>query len=180
MYMSARKQKLLISFIAFCPGLFSEIVVDGLLDEEEWSTARVVNNFYEVYPYSLDTGHTDTKIFIKEDEKGMYFGFINTQPKDTIRLNQHQRDQGIRPPVGDQNGVTIDFDNDARTGYRFIVNAGGSINDGVVINENEGNDDWDGDWKQATAVQDDGWTSEILIPWSIAPMKSVSTEEREI
>ena len=114
--MSARKQKLLISFIAFCPGLFSEIVVDGLLDEEEWSTARVVNNFYEVYPYSLDTGHTDTKIFIKEDEKGMYFGFINTQPKDTIRLNQHQRDQGIRPPVGDQNGVTIDFDNDARTG----------------------------------------------------------------
>ncbi|MDG2019591.1 MAG: DUF5916 domain-containing protein [SAR86 cluster bacterium] len=178
--MSARKQRLLLSLIAFCPGLFSEIIVDGLLDEEDWSTARVVNDFYEVYPYSLNTGHTDTKILIKEDEKGMYFGFINTQPKDTIRLNQHQRDQGVRPPVGDQNGVTIDFDNDARTGYRFIVNAGGSINDGVVINENEGNDDWDGDWKQATAVQDDGWTSEILIPWSIAPMKSVSTEEREI
>ena len=35
-------------------------------------------------------------------------------------------------------------------------------------------------WKQATSVQEDGWTSEILIPWSIAPMKSVSTEEREI
>ena len=179
-FISTRRQRLLISLIAFCPGLFSEIVIDGILDEAEWTTAREVNEFYEVYPYSLDTGHKDTRILIKEDEKGMYFGFINNQPKETIRLNQHQRDQGVRPPVGDQNGVTIDFDNDARTGYRFIVNAGGSINDGVVINENEGNDDWDGDWKQATSVQDNGWTSEILIPWSIAPMKSVSTEEREI
>ena len=53
-------------------------------------------------------------------------------------------------------------------------------NKGFKINENEMNDDWDGDWKQATTVQEDGWTSEILIPWSIAPMKSVSTEEREI
>ena len=149
-FMSTRRQRLLISLIAFCPGLFSEIVIDGILDEAEWTTAREVNEFYEVYPYSLDTGHKDTRILIKEDEKGMYFGFINNQPKETIRLNQHQRDQGVRPPVGDQNGVTIDFDNDARTGYRFIVNACGSINDGVVINENEGNDDWDGDWKQAT------------------------------
>jgi hypothetical protein len=178
--MSARKQRLLISLLAFCPVLFSEIVVDGLLDEEEWATAKEVNKFYEVYPYTLETGHNDTKILIREDEKGIYFGFINTQLKETIRLNQHQRDQGLEPPIGDQNGVTIDFDNDARTGYRFIVNAGGSISDGVVVNENEGNDDWDGDWKQATSVQENGWTSEILIPWSIAPMKSVSTEEREI
>ena len=178
--MSARKQRLLISLIAFCPVLFSEIVIDGLINEEEWASAREINEFYEVYPYSLDTGHNDTRILIQEGEKGMYFGFINTQPKNTIRLNQHQRDQGVRPPIGDQNGVTLDFDNDGRTGYRFIVNAGGSIIDGVVVNENEMNDDWDGDWKQATSVQEDGWTSEILIPWSIAPMKSVSTEEREI
>ena len=53
--MLARRQRLLISLVAFCPWLFSEIVVDGLLDEEEWATARVVNQFYEVYPYSLDT-----------------------------------------------------------------------------------------------------------------------------
>ena len=64
--MSLWKQRLFITLIAFCPGLFSEIVVDGLLNEEEWSTARVVSNFYEVYPYSLETGHKDTKIFIKE------------------------------------------------------------------------------------------------------------------
>ena len=116
--MLARKQQLLLLLIALCPGIYSEIIIDGLLDEEEWATARVVNKFYEVYPYSLETGHTDTKILIKEDEKGMYFGFINIQPKDTIRLNQHQRDQGVRPPIGDQNGVTIDFDNDARTGSK--------------------------------------------------------------
>ena len=142
--MSARKQRLLISLIAFCPVLFSEIVIDGLINEEEWASAREINEFYEVYPYSLDTGHNDTRILIQEGEKGMYFGFINTKQKNTLRLKHHKRDQGVRPPIGDQNGVTLDFDNDGRTGYRFIVNAGGSIIDGVVVNENEMNDDWDG------------------------------------
>jgi len=69
--MSARKQRLLISLIAFCPALFSEIVIDGVLNEEEWAIAREINEFYEVYPYSLDTGHNDTKILIGEDEKGI-------------------------------------------------------------------------------------------------------------
>ena len=92
--MSVWEKRLIISVIAFCPTLFSEIVVDGLLDEEEWTTAREISEFYEVYPYSLETGHNDTRILIQENEKGIYFGFINTQVRETIRLNQHQRDQG--------------------------------------------------------------------------------------
>ncbi|MFL2697688.1 MAG: DUF5916 domain-containing protein [Gammaproteobacteria bacterium] len=177
--MLARKQYLVL-ILLLSSSVFSEIVVDGILDEADWESAREVSQFYEVYPFSLNPDHKDTKVLIKEDREGIYFAFINKQPKETLRLNQHQRDQGARPPVGDQNGVTIDFDNDGRTGYRFIVNAGGSIIDGVVVNENEMNDDWDGDWLQATSINDEGWVSEILIPWSIAPMKSVSSEEREI
>ena len=64
--MLARKQQLLLLLIALCPGIYSEIIIDGLLDEEEWATARVVNQFYEVYPYSLETGHTLSLIHISE------------------------------------------------------------------------------------------------------------------
>ena len=53
----------------------SEIVIDG--HRAKNGHAREINEFYEVYPYSLDTGHNDTKILIREDENGMYFGFIN-------------------------------------------------------------------------------------------------------
>ena len=33
---------------------YSEITIDGVLDEPEWNNARIVSNFYEVYPYSLE------------------------------------------------------------------------------------------------------------------------------
>ena len=160
--------------------LSSEIVIDGELSEEEWKTAREINKFYEVFPFSLNDASGDTRILIQEDGKGIYIGFINIQAKETIRANQHQRDQGARPPVGDQVGITIDFDNDGKTGYRFSVNAGGSINDGTVINENEQNMDWDGDWLSATSITDTGWFAEIFIPWTITSMKSQKGEERTV
>ena len=30
----------------------SDIKIDGVLNEEEWESARVVEQFYEVYPYT--------------------------------------------------------------------------------------------------------------------------------
>ena len=168
-----------IFFLAFfCSSSFSEIIIDGKLSEEEWKSAREINKFYEVFPFSLKDASGDTRILIQEDEKGIYIGFINIQTKETIRANQHQRDQGARPPVGDQVGITIDFDNDGKTGYRFSVNAGNSINDGTVINENEQNLDWDGDWLSATSITDNSWYAEIFIPWTITSMKSQKGEER--
>ena len=69
----------------FSSSLSSEIVIDGYLSEEEWKTAREINKFYEVFPFSLNDASGDTKILIQEDEKGIYIGFINIQAKDTIR-----------------------------------------------------------------------------------------------
>ncbi len=159
---------------------YSEIIIDGELSEEEWKDSREIKKFYEVFPFSLNDVSGTSRVLIQEDSKGIYFGFINNQPKQTIRSNQHQRDQGARPPIGDQVGVTIDFDNDGKTAYRFSVNAGNSINDGTVINENEQNLDWDGDWLSATTIAEEGWYAEIFIPWTITSMKSQKGEERTI
>ncbi|GIS76213.1 MAG: hypothetical protein CM1200mP12_19320 [Gammaproteobacteria bacterium] len=51
---------------------------------------------------------------------------------------------------------------------------------GNVINENEQNLDWDGDWLSATSISDTGWYAEIFIPWAITSMKSQKGEERTI
>ena len=165
---------------SFSSILSSEILIDGELSEKEWQTAREINKFYEVFPFSLNDVSGNTRVLILDDEKGIYFGFINAQSNESIRANQHQRDQGARPPVGDQVGVTLDFDNDGKTAYRFSVNAGNSINDGTVINENEQNLDWDGDWLSATSISDTGWYAEIFIPWAITSMKSQKGDERTI
>ena len=58
--------------------VWPEIVIDGELSEEEWELAREINEFYEVFPFSLNDADVNTKILIQQDEKGIYFGFINT------------------------------------------------------------------------------------------------------
>tara|TARA_Y100000590_G_scaffold122407_1_gene140088 strand:- start:11121 stop:13436 length:2316 start_codon:yes stop_codon:yes gene_type:complete len=174
------KSSLFLYFLFFSTIITSEILLDGKLNEEEWKEARTIDTFYEVFPFSLNDVSGNSKILIQEDKKGIYFGFINIQPRETIRSNQHQRDQGARPPIGDQVGVTIDFDNDGKTAYRFSVNAGNSINDGTVINENEQNLDWDGDWLSATSISEEGWYAEIFIPWTITSMKSQEGKKRSV
>ena len=59
-----------------------EMSIDGVLDEEEWSQAREWTKYYESMPFSLAEPKHFQKVLILEDEKGMYFGFINLQSKD--------------------------------------------------------------------------------------------------
>ena len=57
---------------------------------------------------------------------------------------------------------------------------GGSISDATYRSGNRENTDWDGDWLSATSRNNDFWTTEIFIPWSIAPMQSVESDRRKI
>ena len=54
---------------------------------------------------------------IYEDKKGMYFGFRNYQPRNTMRIKNHLRDE--ERSISDKTGVAIDFDGD---GKRDIMN----------------------------------------------------------
>ena len=118
------------------------------------------------------------KVLIQEDEKGIYFGFINLQSIDSIRANKHERDDEMAN--ADKCGLAIDFDGDGLTAYGFTVSAGGSISDGIYRNENDVNYDWDADWDSATSINNDGWTVEMFIPWSIAPMKIQKGDKRKV
>ena len=119
-----------------------DISIDGILDEKEWSEAREWTKYYESMPFSLAEPKHFQKVLIQEDEKGMYFGFINLQSKDSIRANKHERDDEMAN--ADKCGLAIDFDGDGLTAYGFTVSAGGSISDGIYRNENDVNYDWDG------------------------------------
>ena len=168
----------LTALLLALPAFAEEIKIDGILDEAAWSTAREWTQYYESIPFSLAAPKHFQKVLILEDEKGMYFGFINEQANDTIRANQHQRDDE-RANV-DKAGVSIDFDGNGLTAYGFSVSAGGSISDSIYRNENEGNTDWDADWDSATHIAGDAWYAEIFIPWSVAPMKAQSGDIRNV
>ncbi len=129
-------------------------------------------------PFSLAEPKHYQKVLVQQDEKGMYFGFINEQPRESIRANKHERDDEMAN--ADKAGLAIDFDGDGLTAYGFTVSAGGSISDGIYRNENEANYDWDADWDSATHIEGDAWFIEMFIPWSIAPMKAQKGDKRRV
>ena len=50
------------------PFFFSEILIDGIINEAEWDEAREVTKFYEVYPFTLEEPKYDQKVLVLEDE----------------------------------------------------------------------------------------------------------------
>jgi hypothetical protein len=169
-------------FFIFCTlisfPVFSAIQVDGVLDEQEWRTAKQITQFYEVGPFTLNEPEQGTKVLIKETEEGIFLGYINSQPESSMRSQQHARDQDN--PNADKVGVTIDYDGDALMAYSFAVSLGGSLWDGVYRNGNDRSKDWDGDWKAQTSISKEAWYAEFFIPWTVAPMKKVEGEKRTV
>ena len=158
--------------------LSHEINIDGKLDDPAWTSADEYTKYYESLPFTLNEPKDFQKVLILEDEKGIYLGFINKQDKETIRANRHERDDEMAN--ADKAGLAIDFDGDGLAAYAFTVSAGGSIADGIYRNENEVNYDWDADWKSGVFIDQDYWYAEMFIPWSIAPMKAVNGDFREV
>ena len=163
----------------FCVNLKAEISIDGVLDEREWETARKIDTFYEVLPYSLkEISDFKTDILIFENPDGIYIGFKNFQSNESMRSQNHERDDEMS--LADKNGVSIDFDADGLIAYQFFVSSGGSIGDATYTNETEKSNDWDGDWLSATTIGEDVWFTEFFIPWSIAPMKKQLGDNRKV
>ena len=58
------------------------ITIDGELSEPEWQGANSFTDFLTIFPDTLDTPKYKTESKYFADEKGIYFAFINYQPKE--------------------------------------------------------------------------------------------------
>ena len=68
--------------ISLSPALLaSAITIDGKLDEPEWQSARVWDQYVESIPFSLAEPKHTQKVLILEDEKGMYSASLAIKPK---------------------------------------------------------------------------------------------------
>ena len=144
------------------------ITIDGDLSDDEWSNAETLEGFLTVFPDTLEKPKYKTEVKYFTDNKGIYFGITNYQPKSTQVIERHQRDSFYAN--ADRNYVMIDFDNNASAGYEFTVTLGDSIRDSIFVDENEFSDNWDAIWYAKTKSYEDFWISEYFIPWGVAPL----------
>jgi hypothetical protein len=142
----------------------SRPVIDGILDEPVWQTAAAVDDLHEIQPTEYETPSERTVIYILYDEDALYIGarMYDANPDQiTARIMR----QGEQVFGDDWISVNIDPFHDRRSGYRFFTNPNGLRQEGIFQNVTDTQWEWEGIWYAAAAIDGEGWTAEMEIPY---------------
>ncbi len=153
-----------------------KIDIDGKLDEPIWAGITPHETFYVLEPDTLDDPPYPTRVRIFYTDRGLYVGAELIQPRDTLISRLSGRDWFMTPR--DEFSFTVDTSGEGRYGYWFGIALGGSYSDGTVLPERQYANDWDGPWRGATAVTEQGWSAEIFVPWGTVSMPSTGKVRR--
>ena len=145
------------------PQISGDIVIDALLSEPQWRSAKkvLINNITR--PYDNIPSPVHTEALLMESEGYFYLAFIAKDPDiKEIRAFLKDRDKSWGD---DLVGIKIDTYNDQRSAYRFLVNPLGVQIDGIEseVTQKE-SDAWDGIWESAGKIIDDGFIVEMALP----------------
>jgi hypothetical protein len=144
------------------PRLDAGIKVDGVLDDNVWETAWSMTLDYEVRPGENTTPLAVTEVLVFHDRSRLFVAFRAHDPDPAaIRAHLADRDQAWND---DWVGVALDTFNDERRNYLFAVNPVGVQMDNIQTSD--GPTPWDGIWAAAAAIDENGWTAELVIPFS--------------
>jgi hypothetical protein len=142
----------------------SDLHLDGVLDEDAWTTAEAIGSLTMIDPVEGGplTGHTTVRVLAGATE--IIVGVICRDPDPAgIVSYSKARDSQLRGE--DHVKIILDTFLDERSGYIFAINPSGARYDALVARQGEGeNSNWDAVWEAAAANGADGWSLEVRIP----------------
>jgi len=141
------------------------VKVDGVLEEEVWSSAEKIELPLETFPGDNLPARVRTEAQIAYDGGFLYVAFRAHDPEPgKIRAHLSDRDKASND---DFVGIVLDTFNDERRGFEFFVNPLGVQMD-LSINDVGGGEDstWDAIWNSAGRITPSGYTVEISIPFT--------------
>ncbi|MDP6580958.1 MAG: carbohydrate binding family 9 domain-containing protein, partial [Vicinamibacterales bacterium] len=150
--------------------------LDGVLDEEEWAAAAVLDEFIQQEPSEGDPATERTVVRLMYDESALYIGVeaLDSLPGGVIATEMRRDSRQLLDEDNFQ--IILDTFNDKRSGYMFVTSPLGAKLEQQVSEEGEGgyravsstssniNLDWDGVWDVVARPTDQGWVAEIAIP----------------
>ncbi len=160
--------------------------VDGVLDDEVWSQAAVIDAFVQQEPDEGAAATERTEVRILYDAQTLYLAVraYDSQP-DAVVATEMRRDSN-RILDEDNFQIILDTFMDSRSAYMFVTTPLGAQLDQQVANEGEGsraggitsniNKDWDGVWSVSAHRTTDGWIAEIAIPMVTLRFPESSTQ----
>ena len=151
--------------VADIPHVTGPVIIDGVLDDDAWNEARVLELDIETHPRENLPASVMTQAYLLEDGSRFLIGFDAMDPNpEEIRAYLRDRDSAYND---DFVGVILDTFNDDRRAFQFFVNALGVQMDMTNDDVNKREDDsWDAIWESAGAVNEEGYAVEMAIPFS--------------
>ena len=144
----------------------SQIVIDGILDEREWSLVEPATDFIQNEPNMGEAATERTEVRLLYDDEYLYLGIycFDSAGREGITVTDISRDYGV--PDNDHLGVIFDTFDDDRNGLAFGTNPVGAKRDIQVTQDGErSNVNWNTIWDVKTQITDSGWQVEMAIPF---------------
>ncbi len=149
-----------------------EIDGDVRLDPA-WRDVAPTSGFTQVRPYEGQPASQRTQVYVGYAQDTLYIGVIcYDDAPDGIAISDSRRDADISDTDSFQ--VLIDGFRDRQNGFVFGTTPSSTEYDGQVIREGAGsfgtagggfNLNWDTSWQVRSRVHDEGWSTEMAIPF---------------
>src|SRR5437879_3476411 len=143
--------------------------LDGTLNDLLWQSANPITDFRQREPHEGEAPSEETEVRILYTQHAVYFG-IHCLDSEPSRIIATELRRDVSQDLDDHFEILIDSNHDRRGAYVFEVNALGTQNDGLIVEEQGGTDrgdfdpGWDGVWTSEARITPDGWTDAIEIP----------------
>src|SRR4030095_6960034 len=149
--------------------------IDGVLDDEVWSRAAVVEEFIQQEPREGEAATERTEVRVMYDGKNVLIGVHAFDALPSSIVATEMRRDSDRLMDEDNFQLILDTFHDSRSGYLSAPTPLAAKLEQQSSEEGEGNTraglinanvnkNWDGIWDVAATITDDGWTAEIAIP----------------
>ncbi|MFL2555019.1 MAG: carbohydrate binding family 9 domain-containing protein [Candidatus Rariloculaceae bacterium] len=139
-------------------------VIDGVLEEEIWSRAAVIEDLHQFDPIEFSEASQKSSIYLLYDADALYVAgrMWDTEPE---RITANVLRQGASIDNDDQFTLIIGPYNNQRDGYQFLVNPHGVRSESIYIGSTQLQENWEGIWQAAATRDEKGWIAEMAIPF---------------
>jgi Carbohydrate family 9 binding domain-like/Domain of unknown function (DUF5916) len=144
-------------------------VIDGKLDEAFWTSVASITDLRQIRPGDGTPASEATDVRVAYDKDALYVGVHLFDRRGAKAITANNMRQGARLPDDDRISILIDPFGTGRGGYRFEVNLNAVRND-MLYQGGQPQGEWTVIWDAAARLTDDGWSTEIAIPFKTLPV----------
>lgn len=153
----------------------SPIVVDGMMDEADWTLANVAGDFFMVLPMDTSRAQVRTEVRMTYDGDNLYLLAVCYHLLPGRYFVESLR-RDFTFGKNDNFLLFMDTFDDQTNGFSFGANAAGAQWDGLMYEGGKVDLSWDNKWQSAVKQDDEKWIFEAAIPFKTIRYKKGITK----